>query len=158
MIFGDDDSFRTMTRQSLRDIGIIRTIEAGTTDCPKSGLQAHSTIDVIVSDLNLRKGNGIYLLKAIRMGRIVGIRPDVCLILVAETADTRTLAAAAQLNASGFLVKPVNVARLKAAMLRGWRMKISAEAQPPRDTATTPVIPAFAVPHPTASNRESIRR
>jgi len=157
MTFGDDDSFRRMTRQSLRDIGIIRTIEAGTTDCPKSCLQAHSTIDVIVSDLNLRKGSGISLLKAIRMGRVLGIRPDVCLILIAEAADTKTLAAAAQLNACGFLMKPINVARLKAAILRGWRKTISADLQQPRDTATTRVIPAFAIPHLTPSNRDSVR-
>lgn len=156
MIFGDDAAFRRMTRQSLRDIGIIRTIEAGTTDCPKSSLQAHSGIDVIVSDLNLRKGNGIYLLKAIRMGRVLGIRSDVCLILVADTADTKTLAAAAQLNAGGFLVKPINVARLKTAVLRGWRKKVSADLQQPRDLSTTR-IPTFAPSHLAASHQQSVR-
>lgn len=129
MIFSDNEPFRKFLKQALREIGIFRTVEASNAETLDGRFQGSAAIDVILSDLKLSCGSGLALLKAIRLGIIGGIRPDVCLIFVTDIVDRAVIAAAAQLDACGCLVEPIVPMRLRASILRGQRKPIHLDAQ-----------------------------
>jgi hypothetical protein len=49
--------------------------------------------------------------------------------------DQKTLSAAAQLDACGFLVRPVPAARLRSSILRGYRKRITLDDTKYRNTS-----------------------
>lgn len=120
MIFDDDYASRSALRQALKSTGIMYITEASNHGGGHNGGPfIPSAVDVVVSALHLEAGSGLMLLKAIRTGLIRDIKPDVCFIFVSEAVETAVVSAAAQLDANGYLVKPVGAARLRAAILRG---------------------------------------
>ncbi len=112
MIFDDDFASRGALRLALKTAGVMFIHEAN------SG-HTVSGIDVVISALRLQASTGLRLLKAIRTGLIKSIKPDVCFLFVSESVDPAVLAAAAQLDANGYLLKPVPATRLRDAIVRG---------------------------------------
>ena len=64
-------------------------------------------------------GNGLQLLKALRTGMIPSTRPDTCFIMMSGTAETDVVKTAAELDVSGYLVKPLVPEKLRNAIARG---------------------------------------
>jgi response regulator of citrate/malate metabolism len=64
-------------------------------------------------------GNGLQLLQAVRTGKIKSLRPDSCFILITGTGDPEIVQVAAELDVSGYLVKPVTLEKLRAAIIKG---------------------------------------
>ena len=72
--------------------------------------------DCIICDCKMPNGNGLELLKLIRMGRILNIRPDSCFILLTAVGQTDVVKMAKQLDVSGYLVKPVSIDKLRVTI------------------------------------------
>jgi CheY-like chemotaxis protein len=115
----DDEIILDLIETMLRGIGIGRVTRA------TSGSEAFSKIaktervvDCILCDHTMSPGNGLQLLQAIRTGKIKNLRPDSCFVLVTGSADTGTVKAAADLDVSGYLVKPPTPEKLRAAITK----------------------------------------
>ena len=115
----DDASLRLMVKV-LGDLGVARVVTA------RSGSEAFALLqstgrpfDCILCDLKMPSGNGLQLLKAIRCGEAKGTRPDACFVFLTALNDAPTIRTAGQLDANGYLVKPLTVERLRMALARG---------------------------------------
>ena len=64
-------------------------------------------------------GNGLQLLKALRTGMIPSTRPDTCFIMMSANTDTEVVKTAAELDVSGYLLKPLAADKLRSAISRG---------------------------------------
>jgi DNA-binding NarL/FixJ family response regulator len=118
LLLDDDVLARGEIRHSLARAGVTRVTETGldSTDAPRRPLPR---ADVIISEVNFRLGSGLSLLRALRLGRIPQLRPDTSFIFVSARVDPQVVALAAQLDAAGFIAKPVSFDRLRVALLRG---------------------------------------
>ncbi len=120
LLFDDDFHSRGSLRECLRAAGVMRITEAS---CDNSSVTAGfglpSHIDVIFSEVRLRNGNGLALLKAVRMGRIRPLRPDACFILFTGQLDNTLVRTAAELDANGYVGKPAAPERVRNAIMRG---------------------------------------
>jgi DNA-binding NarL/FixJ family response regulator len=128
VIFDDDVASRTALRRALQSAGGMFITEAS--NCrgrEGGGLSFPGSVDVIVSAMRLDLGSGLLLLKAIRTGRIRGVKPDVCFIFVTDINDPALVAAAVQLDANGYVIKPYTTTRLRDAILRGRTKAITAD-------------------------------
>lgn len=120
LLFDDDFQSRGSLRNALRATGIMRIGEASCDNASlASGFGLPSKIDVIFSEVRLRNGNGLALLKAIRMGRIQPLKSDVCFVLFTNHVDDVLVKAAAALNANGYVLKPAAPETVRAAIIRG---------------------------------------
>jgi DNA-binding NtrC family response regulator len=128
MVIDDDAGARARTNQALRVMGLMHITELGSTGAPRS-LPSMRSVDVVISELRLATGSGLALLKGMRLGRVPGIRPDLPFIFVTSVAYARMVSAAAHLDASGFVIKPVKTDRFREVLLRalGRRPAVSPE-------------------------------
>jgi DNA-binding NtrC family response regulator len=126
MVLDDDPASRARTHQALRIMGLLHITEVSSTGSAKT-LPSMRPVDLVISELPLALGSGLALLKAIRQGRVPGIRPDVAFIFLTNSAYPRMVSAAAHLKASGFVIKPLKTERLREVMLRafGHRVRMS---------------------------------
>ncbi len=84
-------------------------------------------VDCVLCEHNLAQGTGLQLLHAVRTGQIRGARMDICFILLAAKADPKMVAAAAHLDVSGFIIKPLVAEKLIGAIQKGRRRAIRAD-------------------------------
>jgi DNA-binding NtrC family response regulator len=117
MVLDDDPVSRAKTNQALRIMGILHITEMSSTGTAKT-LHSMRSVDLIISELGLALGSGLALLKGIRQGRVPGMRPDMPFIFLTSQAYPGMVSAAAHLDASGFVIKPVNTERLRHMMLK----------------------------------------
>jgi CheY-like chemotaxis protein len=118
LIVDDDDTCLAAVEAILRSLGASRIVRA------KNGAEAVSKlargrIDCALSDFQMPYGNGLELLKALRTGMIPSTRPDTCFIMMSGSTDTTVVKTAADLDVSGYLVKPLAPDKLRAAIKRG---------------------------------------
>jgi len=115
----DDDLSLGLVVKLCTDLGVAKTVVARTGSEALSALLATSRpFDFILCDLKMPNGNGFQLLKMLRCGQIRSARPDTCFIFMTGICDTPSVQAAAQLDANGYLVKPVTIEKLRAAFTR----------------------------------------
>lgn len=102
LIVDDQNSVRQMTRMTLEEIGFRHIYEAG------NGVEAMSTaslqpLDLIISDYNMPKMDGLGLLRAVRGHPLVRKVP---FILLTGRGDKELVVKAAQAGVNNYLVKP----------------------------------------------------
>jgi DNA-binding NtrC family response regulator len=124
LILDDNDFSRARLHQALRVMGVMHVTELISKGTAK-GLPSVRSVNIVISDLELALGNGLALLKAIRLARVTGVRPDVPVIFVTDHAYAPTIAAAGKLDASGFVLKPVQAERLRNVMVRALSRRLT---------------------------------
>jgi PAS domain S-box-containing protein len=115
LLVEDDEALRRMTTRLL-EAGKYKVLQAGTV---AQGLAefARTTVDLVLSDINLPDAKGLELLKQIRQHDM-----DVPVILVTGAPDLEMATEAVRYGAFRFLSKPVANDELKRAVDYGVRM------------------------------------
>jgi CheY-like chemotaxis protein len=107
-------------------------------------------IDLLVCDYSLPQGDGLRLLKEIRVGR-TGFPLDVPFVLMAEAAERWLVQAALGLDADGCLLLPLNAHKVdEAVRIAMKRQRVLAQIDDYEVIATEPPAPVQA-PVPAAS-------
>jgi DNA-binding NarL/FixJ family response regulator len=146
LLFDDDFQSRGSLRDALRAAGVMRITEASCSNASVTGgFGLPSQIDVIFSEVRLRNGNGLALLKAIRMGRIRSLKPDVCFILFTTQVDDALVRTAAGLHANGYVVKPAAPERVRQAIMRGRAKAITPDPEKYRSVDTAVAGNGFGI-------------
>ena len=120
VLFDENPAARAETRRALHSAGVMQIAEASFGDGRLTGARLKAPqLDVIISDIDLGAVNGLVLLKAIRLGRIRGLRPNMCFILLTGCTDPAAIAVAAALDANGYLMRPTTLDRLRSTVVKG---------------------------------------
>jgi DNA-binding NarL/FixJ family response regulator len=99
-------------------------------------------IDLLVCDYSLPQGDGLHLLKEIRVGR-TGFPMDVPFVLMAEAAERWLVQAAIGLDADGCLLLPLNAHKVdEAVRIALKRQRVLAQVDDYEEVATEPPAPA----------------
>lgn len=112
LIVDDTSTSRLLLRDALDQIGVSKVFFA--TDGEKAlKFMMDTPAHLVISDVNMPVMDGMGLLKAIR-----GYKPTqrVPFIVLTGQADRAIVETAAKLGVNNYLVKPVTVAKLKAAI------------------------------------------
>lgn len=118
-LIADDEPMILMgLEEMLHGIGVKHVTRARSGAKVLAELQ-NNPVDCVLCDLNMPDGNGLQVLKAIRTGQIKSMRMDMCFIMVTGIAEAPLIEAAKNLDANGYLVKPIEPEKLKAAIIRG---------------------------------------
>jgi len=126
MIFDDDPASRAELRDALKSAGGPYITEVFNRGRACGGeVSFPSSLDVIISNTQFDSGSGLALLKAIRIGLLADVRPDLCFIFVSDCADAAVVRMAAQLDANGYLIKPFLYSSLRATVLRGFEKPVT---------------------------------
>ena len=119
LIVDDDASARGLVAALLQTMGVAQIVQAENGgEAFQKLLAATRVVDCILCDYSMDNGNGLQLLQAIRMGQVKNIRPDTCFVLVTSSGAPQTVTIAAELDISGYLVKPVTPDKLKTAITK----------------------------------------
>lgn len=125
LVVDDDHTFLDLLQAMLNAIGVQHVSRA------TSGREAYEillssprVVDVILCDYVMEEGTGLELLWVVRTGQVKSFRPDACFLLVTSASDRDTVAAAGQLDVSGYLVKPATPDKLRAAIVAGRKRAI----------------------------------
>jgi CheY-like chemotaxis protein len=119
LIVDDDTTMLDLIEALLQSMGVTQITRA------QSGMEAFEKIsksqrvvDCVLCDYSMNQGNGLQLLQAVRMGQIKYFRRDACFILLTASGSPDTVVMAAELDVSGYLVKPVTPAKLRTAIAK----------------------------------------
>lgn len=125
MIVDDDAAFLDLLHALLSSLGVEKVTRAGSGREAFEKLHAaERVVDVILCDQYMSQGTGLELLWVVRTGQIKSVRPDACFLLLTASGEPETVAVAAQLDVSGYLVKPVTPQKLRTAISQGRRRAI----------------------------------
>lgn len=115
----DDLLFLDTLEAMLKGLGVRKILRADSGVNAFNALAAlTSRIDCIICDLRMPNGNGLQLLKAVRLGRFKLVRPDACFIILSAIAHPLAVRTAAQLDVSFYLTKPVTPDGLKSGIAK----------------------------------------
>jgi two-component system chemotaxis response regulator CheY len=109
LVVDDFSTMRRIVRNLLKEIGHTNVEEAEDGQVALGKLQAGS-FDFVVSDLNMPNMNGFELLRNIRADAKLKSLP---VLLVTAEAKKEDIVTAAQIGASGYIVKPFTKATLE---------------------------------------------
>lgn len=109
LIVDDFSTMRRIVRNLLKELGYANAEEADDGAAALSRLKAGG-IDFVVSDINMPNVNGFELLEAIRGNEQMKSLP---VLMVTAEARKEDIVRAAQLGASGYIVKPFTKATLE---------------------------------------------
>ena len=108
LIIDDHDFMRRIINEALVSSGV------GKVERASDGLEAlkilnniNSRFDFIVTDFNMPRMSGLELLREIRIGN-AGVKRDIPVIMLSGFDDETLLVAAVNLDANGFIPKPVS--------------------------------------------------
>lgn len=109
LIVDDQQTMRSLVRNSLQQLGIVNTREASNGE---DGLRALLTkpAHLVISDFNMPNLDGLGLLRAIRSHEPIR---KTAFIMLTGRADRELVQRAAQYGVNNYLVKPFTVAGLK---------------------------------------------
>jgi DNA-binding NtrC family response regulator len=107
----DDEAFRSSAVRSLQLAG-YEVVAFDSAEAAIQGL-AHSPVDVVVTDLRLPAGDGLFMLEATKQ-----LDPDVPVVLMTGHGDIPTAIQAIRAGASDFLEKPFGREKLLAVVAR----------------------------------------
>jgi CheY-like chemotaxis protein len=125
LLVDDENAFLDLVQAMLKTIGITTVSRAASgRDAFEKLLNSPRVVDVILCDYNMAQGTGLELLWVVRTGQIKSVRPDACFVLLTASGDHETVAVAARLDVSGYLVKPVTPQKLKSAITAGRKRAI----------------------------------
>lgn len=125
LIVDNDESFLKSCIDLLATLGIkmvstAQGCEEAFTKCES----ASDPIDVILAGVNLRDGNGLQLLKNLRLGRLPKLSSRTCFILLTTTTSTSLILTAGALDCTGYLLKPISASGLSNAIRDGFEKRI----------------------------------
>jgi two-component system chemotaxis response regulator CheY len=109
LVVDDFSTMRRIVRNLLKEIGHTNVEEAEDGQVALGKLQA-GAFDFVVSDLNMPNMNGFELLRNIRADEKLKSLP---VLLVTAEAKKEDIVTAAQIGASGYIVKPFTKATLE---------------------------------------------
>ena len=109
LVVDDFSTMRRIVRNLLKEIGHTNVEEAEDGQVALGKLQA-GEFDFVVSDLNMPNMNGFELLRQIRADAKLKSLP---VLLVTAEAKKEDIVTAAQIGASGYIVKPFTKATLE---------------------------------------------
>jgi two-component system chemotaxis response regulator CheY len=109
LIVDDFSTMRRIIRNLLKEIGYVNADEAEDGVAALAKLRGGS-FDFVVSDLNMPNMNGFELLREIRADAALKSLP---VLLVTAEAKKEDIITAAQVGASGYIVKPFTKATLE---------------------------------------------
>ncbi len=109
LVVDDQSSIRQLVRQGLVTLGFTDVREAADGE---DGLKVLATtrIDLVISDFNMPKVDGLHLLRAVRAHPPLAATP---FIMLTGRADKDLVARAVQYGVNNYLVKPFAVLTLK---------------------------------------------
>ncbi|MBU1539831.1 MAG: response regulator [Alphaproteobacteria bacterium] len=110
LVVDDQQTIRSLVRNGLRDIGVT-TIEEAADGEDALGALLTKRINLIISDFNMPRLDGLGLLRAVRMTpQLKGI----AFIMLTGRADADLVARAQQFGVNNYLVKPFTVSSLRS--------------------------------------------
>ena len=109
LVVDDQSSIRQLVRQSLVQLGFVDVREAGDGE---DGLKilVGSKVDLVISDFNMPKIDGLHLLRAVRAHPPIA---TTAFIMLTGRADKDLVARAVQYGVNNYLIKPFAVQTLK---------------------------------------------
>ncbi|WP_226638094.1 response regulator [Brevundimonas poindexterae] len=110
LIVDDQQTIRSLVRAGLKDIG-IHNIEDAVDGEDALRVLLSARINLIISDFNMPKLDGLGLLRAVRMTPQL---KSTGFIMLTGRADTELVQRAQQFGVNNYLVKPFTVATLRA--------------------------------------------
>ena len=131
LVVDPDESIRRMLAAILRGLRFERVVQAQTVDEAKGAHCSGSTIDLALIDWRVGEQSGFDLAADIRTGRVPP-RRDLPIILMAWTAEPRTVLAVQGLKINGLLIKPVSRDMVER--------KVAAALEPPGASAPKRVL------------------
>ncbi len=117
VLVADDEPFtRTIVFEIMNKLGslTVKAVPDGAQGLLEI-LQRPGGYDIVLADINMPMLNGLVMLHAIRSG-LDGMRHDIPVVLLTGNADRHLVEFAAELDADGFLVKPVSQSMLATRM------------------------------------------
>jgi CheY-like chemotaxis protein len=125
LLVDDDTAFLDLIQAMLKSIGVVHVSRAASGRAAFELLHSGARIvDVVLCDQNMAEGTGLELLWVVRTGQARGFRADACFILLTASGDHETVALAARLDVSGYLVKPVTPPKLRTSISQGRKRAI----------------------------------
>jgi DNA-binding NarL/FixJ family response regulator len=119
LIVDDDTVMLDLIEALLKSIGVgLVTRATSGAEAFNMLAKAERVVDCTVCDFSMANGNGLQLLQAIRMGQVKNVRTDSCFVLLTSSGDAATVAAAAELDVSGYLVKPATAEKLRLCIAK----------------------------------------
>lgn len=109
LIVDDQQTIRSLVRAGLKDIG-IHNIEDAIDGEDALRLLLSARFNLIISDFNMPKLDGLGLLRAVRMTPQL---KSIGFIMLTGRADTELVQRAQQFGVNNYLVKPFTVATLR---------------------------------------------
>jgi CheY-like chemotaxis protein len=104
---------------------LLKSLWIGTISRATSGAEAYNilsrtdkVVDCTLCDYSMAKGNGLQLLQAVRLGQVKNCRPDASFVLLTASGDSTVVAMAAELDVSGYIVKPATPEKLQSAIIK----------------------------------------
>lgn len=112
LIVDDQTYFRTMVRDQLRRLGFTQIVEASD-GAEGLAVLAQTKPDLVLLDINMKPMDGLAFLERVREGRNIP-DPRVPVIFLTSHAESEKVRRAIELNATGYLVKPIAFMDLQA--------------------------------------------
>jgi two-component system chemotaxis response regulator CheY len=109
LIVDDQFSMRSLMRAGLQQIGIVDIDEASDGD-EALRMVVKAPVNLIISDFNMPKFDGISLLRAVRAHEPI---KGTAFIMLTGRADKELVLRAIQHGVNNYLVKPFSIAALK---------------------------------------------
>ena len=111
LVVEDQHIMRMLLVQALDNLGVAFVFEAESGNRAQEALEKRS-VDIILSDLEMKNGSGFELIQAIRSGKTHQPR-DTKILVITGYSDLSTLASVSTLDVQGYLVKPVSAKQLR---------------------------------------------
>jgi CheY-like chemotaxis protein/HPt (histidine-containing phosphotransfer) domain-containing protein len=112
LVVDDQDVVRMVVSHLLRDMGAFEVYAAGSVQGAMDQLNRH-TVDLVICDIEMEPQSGLHLLKAIRSGTTRS-RINVPVMMLTAHSGMTVVRKAIELDADGFVVKPVRPVQLEA--------------------------------------------
>jgi CheY-like chemotaxis protein len=123
LVVDDNAEHRSNIAANLKGVGAKEVLSAA------SGSEALNLlnllgrpVDLILSDIRMPSGNGLQLLKALRVGDIKSMRVNSTFVLTTAYPQIGLIQTAASLDANGFLTKPLDPMKFEGAILKARRI------------------------------------
>ena len=111
LVVEDEHIMRMLLIQALDNMGIASISEAESGNRAQEVIQKQ-TVDIVLSDLEMKHGSGFELIQAIRTGKTHQPRNTPVLVITGYS-DLSTLSSVSALDVQGYLVKPVSANQLR---------------------------------------------
>lgn len=122
LVVDNNPEHQSLLASQLKGLGAREVLTAATGLEALTLLKAPTRpVDMILAEVRTPDGNGLQLLQAIRCGQAKSMRPNSTFVLTTSQPEVSIIQTASQLDANGFVVKPVKPEKLEAVILKARR-------------------------------------